>query len=473
MKKFSAICLFLALLLCVRPISAAALTREDAAVQLGCKTLDALVPMAGTQPLLPTADSVILYELNADVMVYAYHPDERINPSAMVKIMAALVALENSDPDDVVTVKRSTLDSLPIGIVSAGLLRGEELTMRDLLYCSVMASANDATAVMAEHVAGSQAQFVRLMNDKAQQLGCTDTLFSNVNGLNDELQYSTARDLAIITKAALENEMFSEIFCSEQYTIAATNLSEQRIIYTTNHMMSENKVHGYYDERVLGGKTAAATQTSRSLICLAQIGTAQYLCVVMGASSVMSENGLSVDSFGSFLETAQLLDYAQENYCLRQILDVTQAYAQYPLTNGANDVIACASESVYAVLPAEVSQEDLEFTTEIDPAALTAPLAAGTQLGTLRITYQGIVIAQCDLSAMFSVAAKNTTITAAAPIAPDTQESPTGNLARTVLICLCAAVGAVLLTRIAVRLVKNARIRQRHRRRMRNRRRSR
>lgn len=470
MKKVIAICLILAILAGFLCFSAAAETPSGI---FGCNSLKANTPLDGSEKLLPSADGVVLYELNSGTLVYAYEPDDRLNPSSMVKIMSALVAIENGRLDDLVTVRRETLDSIPIGSVSAGLQKGEELTLLDLLYCCLVSSANDATAVMAEHIAGSQAAFVDMMNEKARELGCVDTLFSNVNGLNDDIQYSTARDLAIITAAALENETFAQLFTTERYTLPATNLSDPREIYTTNYMASEDKVKGYFDSRVTGGKTAAATHTKRSLICTAQVGSAHYLSVVMSADSVMNEDNISVESFGSFLETALLLDHVEASYALRQILDDAQSYSQLGVQGGANDVVISPKRDVFTVLPLEYNPELLSFYASIDPATLVAPLRKGDPLGVVRISYGGVTLGECELAAMFDVPLANTTIRPAAPIAPEEQEQPVSHVFKWVLIGIGILIGVVLLVLLTIRLVRNARIRKLHQRRKRNRRRSR
>ena len=471
MKKVVAICLLLCVLAGVFSISAAA--EDSTAVQFGCSTLKANMPLAGQEKLLPSSDGVILYELNTDTLVYAYNADQRINPSSMVKIMAALVALENGNLNDVVTVNRATLESIPIGSVSAGLCRDEEIRLLDLVYCCLVASANDATAVMAEHIAGSQVAFVDMMNVKAQELGCYDTLFSNVNGLNDNIQFSTARDLAVITAAALENDLFAEIFGVKDYLLPATNLSDARTIYTTNYMLSDARVKGYADARVTGGKTAAATQTKRSLICTAEMGSARYLCVVMNANSIMSDDNISVVKFGSFVETAELLDFAQQNYEVRQVLDNSQAFSQYGVQGGGSDVVVSPGGDMFTVLPIEFSLDLLQLSTSIDPARLVAPLHKGDLLGTVRVTYGGIVLGEYPLSAMFDVPLANTAIRPAEPIIQEEQEKPVTHLLRWILIVVGIVVVIFLLTVLTMRLVRNARIRNLHRRRKRNRRRSR
>ena len=107
-----------------------------------------------------------MYELNSGTMLYNWNADAKIYPTSMVKMMTALVALEMGNLDDEVTVTRKVLDELPIGIVSAGLKYNEVISLRDLLYCTMVASANDASIVIANHIAGSTAGFVQMMNDK-------------------------------------------------------------------------------------------------------------------------------------------------------------------------------------------------------------------------------------------------------------------------------------------------------------------
>jgi len=473
MKKKPIFCLILALCLFLGAGMIPAGATEDISVTSGCSTLDAQLPLAGDDRILASAGSVILYERNTDTLVYAYRPDDRINPSSMVKIVSALVALEYGSLDDVVTVSRGALDSIPIGSMSAGLKRGEELTLRDLLYCSIVGSANDATAVIAEHIAGSQAAFVDMMNTMAAELGCRDSYFSNVNGLNDDIQYSTARDLAVITKAALENETFALIFSTDQHEIPATNKSEPRTIYTTNFMQTEKYLSTHYDSRVTGGKTAAATQTKRSLICTAAVGSAEYLCVVMDADSVMSEDKLSVEVFGNFQETEALLDYAQSSFAVRQILQNGLVYSQHSVSGGENDVAIAPSADMFAVLPLEYEAGDLSFTLEADTSNFAAPIAKDGILASLLVRYRGIILGRCDMKALHSVAEKGSTITPATLIGGADLSEKTTQLWFVVMIAAGGVLLLVILGILAVRMIRNARIRRLYRKRKRNRRRSR
>ena len=173
MKKSSFLSLLIVTLL-VFSMALPAYAQQGSAVDYsnGCISLQAQKPLAGSEKLLDSAKAVILYELGSNTMVYSYNPDTHVDPSGMNKIMTALLALEKSDPQAVATVSRKALDSVPIGSVSAGLKRYEEIKIIDLIYCMMVSSANDAAAVIAEHVGGDQETFVAMMNQRAMELGC-------------------------------------------------------------------------------------------------------------------------------------------------------------------------------------------------------------------------------------------------------------------------------------------------------------
>lgn len=474
MKKFPILCMILAGLLLIGAISPVASGAGTDEVLYGCSSLQAQVPLGGMEQLTDTAQAVFLYELNTDTLVYSWNADKRIDPSGMVKILTALVALENGNLEEEVTVKRSTLNTVAIGAVSANLQAGEIISVRDLLYCVMVSSANDAAAVLAEHIGGTQTEFVAMMNQKAQELGCTDSHFGNVHGLSGTDQYTTARDLAIITAAALENELFSSMFSLLRYTVPATNKSEERYIITTNYMMSDEYIKNYRDARVTGGKTAAATLTDRSVILTAESGSSRYLCIVMSAQAEVSENGLTVIKFGSFNEAKVALDYGFRNFEVRQVVDKRQIYAQYAVAGGQNDVTVSATEDVFTVLPKEFDMELLRFQTIVDASILEAPIRAGDILGALQISYNGIVLGSCELKANQDVALHGQTIVDVDRVGVQKGSSfPYKKVLIIAGVVLLLAVLIAVLVVVGIRLVRSVKVRRAHRRRMRSRRRSR
>ena len=453
MKKIRLFRLFLALILifsCLSvPVSA---NSNGLPVTSGCHSVDAAMTLSTEEKLTDTAKAVVLYEFNSGTMLYTHNPDAKIYPTSMVKMMTALVALENGNLDDMVTVTRSVLNQVPIGILGADLKLGEEISLRDLLYATMVASATDASVVAAAHVGGSIEGFLQMMNDKAVQLGCQNTHYGNVHGLHDEQTYTTARDIARITEAALNNEIFREMFCATEYTMAATNKHEARTITTTNNLMNP-KNSKYYDKRVTGGKTGATDEGGRCLTLTAERDGMEILCVVMGAQPTVAANG-SLSAYGSFEESKVLIDYAFSNFEFRQVFFDGQSLAQYPVENGASHVVTQATASVSTVLPKEVDEAQLKWVYEKQNATIIAPVVKGQKLGTAQVWYGTKCLAETDMTAMHGVALYQ------APVIPEKPDNQSGSW----LMLLVVLLGLVVVAFLAILGLRTYRI-MRYRRR--------
>lgn len=435
---------------CVTPVLA---QEEEGMPAKSCMTLDAQVSLYSGERLLETAEAVILYELNSGTLVYGYNPDEQVDPAGMNKLLTALLACELGTPEEQVTVTREALNSVAIGAVSAGLKVGEILSLEDLLYLMMVGSANDAAAVIAAHIGGSQTEFVALMNRRAAELGCTDSQFHNPHGLESEGQHTTARDLAKITAAALENELFSQLFSAVEYTVPATEESEERHVVTTNYLMSQETVRNQYDERVTGGKTGALSTTDRSLICTAESGGCRYLSVVMSAKGTVTSNGLSVVKFGSFEETRALLDHGFSQYSVRQVLYDGRTMEQFSVSGGENDVVARPAQTLVAALPVEMEPSDISYRcTGLEN--LSAPIQTGQTVGTVEVWYQSVCVGQCDLVAMYSVSEPGVNSFTVTPTAQEEREITLRNILQIGGIILLALVVVAALTVLILRLVR-------------------
>ena len=394
-------CFFLIIMLAFSATETVCAAPADSGDAAGSYGLHGSVALVEDPEMLKTTQTAIAYELNTDTLLFAKDPDKRINPTGLVKLLTALIVLEEADLNEMATVYRNTLDTIALGAVSAGLKAGEQVAVGDLLKCVMVASANDAAAVMAAHVAGTQSAFVERMNQRAKELGCTDSNFTNVHGLMDENQYSTARDLAIIVEAALENDAFAELFSLEKFSMPATNMSQERYFVTTNYLMSDEYYSHYFDYRVTGGKPAAATSADRSVICTAKVGNSRYLFVLMSVECEVTEQGGV--TYSNFLETIRLMNYAFNNFTVRQVLDKEQAIYQYAVKNGKNDVLVCGSRDVSVLLPADFDKNSVVYENIVHASALQSPIEAGDPLGTLQIKYGGRVLASCELLAMNQV----------------------------------------------------------------------
>lgn len=467
MKKIIAICL--TLLLVGNFTVFAADSSDDASVVSGCNTLDSAVPYLGVQTSVKNCKAAIVYETNSDTLMYAQNADTQLPPSSLLKILTALIAIEKGNLTDVVMVKEETLATLADDAVSIKLVPEEVLTVQDLLYGMMVGSGNDAAVVLAEHIMGSQQAFVDEMNRYAQSVGCTATNFTNVHGLHDDAQYTTARDVAKILAKAVENEMFCEIYGAKYYSIPETNKSEARHLSTQNYLMNNDKVIDYFDERVTGSRTAVANDRTRSVASVAQVNDMELICIVMGAESKFEDDGYTVKVFGSYKETTQLLNLGFNGNKTAQILHSNQTVMQKSVMDGNADVALGTKSGVFTVVPENMNENTLSY-RYVNEIPLSAPIEKGQRAATLQIWYGAVCLAETDLFTMNKVLPAGTSFS----------ENDAGNggfgIAKVILYLL----GGIALVGIAgfavlylIRTTYIAKAKRRSRRNSRNRRRSR
>lgn len=197
-----------------------------------------------------SARSALVVDANGRVL-FERHMTERLPPASTTKVLTVLVALESANLDEVVTISKKASRAEPSKV---GLKPGETYTVRELCYAALMKSANDACVALAEHIAGSESQFAVLMNRKARLLGARDSHFANSNGLPIKNHYTTARDLAIILHAAMQNPVFTRIATTTEITL------EWPQHHALHKVQNKNKLLTQYEFPVLGktGYTVAA-----------------------------------------------------------------------------------------------------------------------------------------------------------------------------------------------------------------------
>ena len=234
------VCLLLIILMITVPVYANDKTDYDLPITNGCHSIDAQIPMLNASKEITNLHSAFLYDYITETVVYSVNPDSAYDPGNLVKMMTGLLIAERANLDDLVTVDSTLLKQLPVDSYVIGLQDGEIISMRDLLYCILVESANDAAVIAANHVSGSIDAFIVEMNAYATELGCENTYFANVHGLYEPMQFSTARDLAKILVKALENEAFMDAFSLIYYTVPATNLSEARELSNDNFMLNDS-----------------------------------------------------------------------------------------------------------------------------------------------------------------------------------------------------------------------------------------
>ncbi|HEX3027408.1 MAG TPA: D-alanyl-D-alanine carboxypeptidase family protein [Clostridia bacterium] len=272
-----------------------------------------------------TAESAMLVDLKSGEILYGKALHQRMYPASLTKIMTGLIAVTRGHPDDVLTVSNNVIASVPRDTANAALSPGEKLTQEQALYTMFLASANDSAVAISEHIGGSVGEFVSMMNSYAGELGASDTHFSNPDGLPDVKNYSSAYDLGLITRAAVQNPELMKYFGAVTYVMPPTNLRNQSVPYATLHKMMKRT--RYYYPGIIAGKTGWETMSGHNLVTVARRGGRTLICVTLKSANDAS----------SYQDTQSLLDYGFS-------LSPPQSGAQYLSTSvkGNKEVLASA-----------------------------------------------------------------------------------------------------------------------------------
>ena len=297
------------------PVSAAEETAQntDAAAQ----TADPSVVVTNGIDGWPQASDIsstaaIVMETSTNTVLYSKNADQPLYPASAVKIMTCLVALENSSLDEQVTMTATGVSGVTDGGANISSQLDEVFTMEQCLYAIMVASANDIALQVAEHVGGSVDAFVQTMNTRAQELGCTNTVFTNPTGLPDENQHITAHDMALIMEAAMANDTFRTIAATTSYTLPATNVSGGERVLTNNFTMINSTSDGYY-KPCIGGKEGYTEASGSTLVCGAEKnGVSLIAVIVQGASGPTAAEAVSLLNYG--FENFQLLSLGDNDF---------------------------------------------------------------------------------------------------------------------------------------------------------------
>lgn len=347
------------------------------------------------------SNAAILYEVTSGELVYEKNGKQKAYPASTTKIMTALLALENCEMDEPVTVTRAALNTVSPGSSIAGLQNGEVLTMYEMLECLLVASGNDAASVIAAHIGGTVAQFVEMMNERSRELGCTSTHYTNPSGLHDEEHYTTAEDLLKVTVEAMKHPEFVEIVGSAQVTIPETNkVDHPRYFNNTNQLISQAVTSVNLYSKATGIKTGHTTPAGYCLVSSAENGDLSYIAVVLGGyiDENTGRNYSYVDSINLFL-------WGFSDFKYRTIVSTSDLVKELEvdLAKEKDFVILRAAEDVTAFLH-EDDDIDAIFTKTISVQEnITAPVERGDILGTMTILRGSEVYARVDLIATNTV----------------------------------------------------------------------
>jgi D-alanyl-D-alanine carboxypeptidase len=328
---------------------------------------------AGTEPPSISADGVILMNADSGDILYSKNMDTQYPPASTTKIMTALLALENADLDDKVVVSKTApfADGSKIYIEE-----GEEFEMKDLLYALMLQSANDAAEAIAEHISGSVEDFAILMNERAKELGCTNTNFVNPHGLYDEDHKTSAHDLALIFKELCTHPEYLEIAKTSMYTIEPTNKqTEQRPLWNKNRLVQPSDP--YYYEGALAGKTGYTIESCHSYVAIAEKNGIKLIAVLLH------------DSEHTYWDDVRnLFDWGFENFSMATFITKDDSLGTYDVTSEISVPISAAADFTYMkdnrsteVPTLNIVEKDLSETSfKQGDIILTGQVLLGTQI---------------------------------------------------------------------------------------------
>ncbi len=353
------------------------------------------------------AKAALLIDRKTGAVLYALNEHDELYPASLTKIMTCLLVLEAVDEGRLtlsqeITATPTALEGLAEDGSTAGIEAGETLTVEELLYCLMVVSANEAGAILAEKISGTVESFVDRMNAKARELGCENTHFMNPHGYHDSQHYTSAWDLYLITKAALEHPMFMTVCDASSHIVPATNLSPERQLNNTNFLIRSGRE--YYNPDVHGVKTGSHSQAGNCLVSTAQHASMDLLCVILGADRIQDEKGIWWTY--SFVYTDKLYNWAFDNFSYQVILKEDDVAGEAPVSLSSTDHVTLRPErAVELLLPKGVELEELEKTLTLKSDPAEAPIAEGDVLGTMTITLDGEELAEVDLLAFTNVEA--------------------------------------------------------------------
>lgn len=443
-------------------------------IQKGCRTINGMAPLAGTEKKLETAQAAFLYEANSDTVVYAYNPDLKLHPGTLAKIVMALIVVENCGMDDLVTVTEGIQSYVPAGVnkvQSESLKSNEEIKVKDLLYSLLLINANDAAVALAHHVSGTTAAFLELMNKRVKQMGCTNTEFGNVSGLYTAVSNSTARDMARIVVEAIKNENFKEIFGAKSYQIPDTNMVQGRKEFKTqNYMIDDSTIQDFFDSRVTGGFASYYESYGASIVCTAEYKNMNYVAVILGATRTFAENGWQPVNYGNFNEMSTLLEYGFDSFKTNRIIYDGMALSTFKVNGGECNAVGQANVNIDSVVPVNAQMKNIQMNYKAVGGGLSAPIKKDQLIATLEVVYRTSVLAEVEVYAMSDVRPADKTGVTIRSTAVEGSKATPGFLST--LGTICVIVLGVAIAYVTFNAYMRNRIRARRRKRRSQRRRS-
>ncbi|KHF40254.1 D-alanyl-D-alanine carboxypeptidase family protein [Halalkalibacter okhensis] len=353
-----------------------------------CLVLSLIAPLASAEEkqakLAENASSAIVIERDTGEVIFDKNSHEKLPPASMTKIMTMLLIMEAIDKEAIAydDKVRTSEYAASMGGSQIFLEPGEEMSVEDMLKAIAVASANDASVAMAEHLAGTEEEFVVMMNEKAKELGLENTNFVNTNGLPAENHYTTAYDLAMISKELLKYDDITKFTGIYEDYLRADSEDDKFWLVNTNKLVK-------FYPGVDGLKTGYTREAMYCLTATAEKNGMRVITVIMGAPSPKERNA----------QITSMLDYAFSQFQAHKLYDREHVLADVEVSKGDKDQIpVVTSESVSILTKRGVKIDDVTERLEIE-ANLRAPIKKGDVIGTLFIEKEGEILSETPLVA--------------------------------------------------------------------------
>ena len=324
---------------------------------------------ASTSPTL-LSEAGVLIDSNTGKVLYGKNENKKMYPASTTKILTAIIALEKCNLSDKVTASYNAVMSVPSGYSNAEIQTNDVISVEDLLNVFLIHSANEAGFILAEYISGDVDSFATLMNEKAKEIGCKNTHFTNPSGIHDENHYSTAYDMALIAQYCMKNETFRKIVSTSSYTFSPSEGKTLKFPNTNNLILSSSK---YYYKYAIGIKSAS-TKDGLELIS-----------VVLGAQQ--KDDGQSV----RYIDTINLFNYGFSNYKIKELIAKDTIVKEVIVKNATKDtenLQIVTKDTLTELLPSSTNINTSNYSIELNEN-LSAPITEGSVLGKLTYDING------------------------------------------------------------------------------------
>lgn len=312
------------------------------------------------------AGAAILVETVSGMILYAKNEHQRKAPASTTKIMTAVITLEKGSPDDVVTISPKAART---GGSSLWLKAGEKIPLSELLEGVMLRSGNDGSVALAEHIGGSEKEFANLMNGKAREIGALNTNFTNSHGLSAPNHYTTAFDLALISRYGFGNPEFTRIVGTREEAVEWYEGTKTRQVRNTNRLL-------WSFAGADGVKTGTTNKAGYCLVASATRDGRRFIAVVLN----------SPDRWG---EAARLLEYGFNHFSLKLLAKADHSVVEVPVRQGNPAQVKLYPHRDFMVVIPAGKEGEAQCRLSLDYNALIPPIRAGTTVGKLSYYYQG------------------------------------------------------------------------------------